>query len=141
MEKKSILRKLFFKRNIQGKGYKAESAACIYLSQRGYTIVERNFKNQTGYALGEIDIVTVKKDSLIFFEVKSGFSRNSSKHLPPELNITQDKLRKLHRIIHHYRKTHPQYIDMPFSLDALIVEYADSNSDTPHIRHLPNIFL
>ncbi|WP_238374582.1 MULTISPECIES: YraN family protein [Fervidobacterium] len=46
----------------------AEELAVKYLKEKGYKILEKNFK--TPY--GEIDIIANKKDIIIFVEVKSG---------------------------------------------------------------------
>lgn len=48
-------------------GESGESMACRYLSDNGYTIIERNFKTP----VGEVDIIAKKKGMLHFFEVKT----------------------------------------------------------------------
>lgn len=47
-------------------GNKGEDRAAIYLTQQGYSILERNYRSQQG----EIDIVAREKDLLVFVEVK-----------------------------------------------------------------------
>ncbi|MFH1873585.1 MAG: YraN family protein [Pseudomonadota bacterium] len=51
------------------KGKMGENAACAYLKQHGYKIIERNFRVR----IGEIDIIAQKDDILHFFEVKTRF--------------------------------------------------------------------
>lgn len=48
------------------KGASAENIACLYLSQQGIKIVERNYRTQRG----EIDIIAREDDTLIFVEVR-----------------------------------------------------------------------
>ncbi len=48
-------------------GAEAESIACSLLTQQGYRIVERNFRCRAG----ELDIVAVDGDVLVFVEVRS----------------------------------------------------------------------
>lgn len=54
-------------------GTEAEDQAARYLTQHGYTLVTRRFKAQKG----EIDLVALDGDTLVFVEVKerlTGFS-------------------------------------------------------------------
>lgn len=41
-------------------GYKAETAAVLFLRLKGYRILERNFKPPRGIGAGEIDIIAEK---------------------------------------------------------------------------------
>ena len=52
--------------NRRAYGNAGEDAACAYLMQRGWTILERNVRR----GRGEIDIVARKKDTVAFVEVK-----------------------------------------------------------------------
>jgi len=44
-----------------------EELACQYLEQKGFQIIERNYRSQ----LGEIDLIAFDKDFLVFIEVKN----------------------------------------------------------------------
>ena len=48
-------------------GKKGESLAVKYLKERGYTIVETNFR----YERAEIDVIAKEKNVLVFVEVKT----------------------------------------------------------------------
>ncbi|MBU0573596.1 MAG: YraN family protein [Candidatus Margulisiibacteriota bacterium] len=48
-------------------GAQGEEAACRYLEQKGFYIIERNFYSSHG----EIDIVAADNDFLVFVEVKN----------------------------------------------------------------------
>jgi putative endonuclease len=50
-----------------GKGARGEQSACRYLSEKGWTVIARNFRT----ARGEVDIVASRSDTLAFIEVKS----------------------------------------------------------------------
>jgi len=54
-------------------GRKGEDKACSWLMKSGYDIIERNYRVREG----EIDIVAVKEDSILFSEVKT---RNSDRY-------------------------------------------------------------
>ncbi|AIQ13367.1 YraN family protein [Paenibacillus durus] len=53
--------------NRKQKGRAAEEAAVLYLSAKGYAIVERNWRCRTG----EIDIIAEQGGRLVFVEVRS----------------------------------------------------------------------
>ena len=70
-----------------------ENLACEYLVNKGYKIIERNFRKPWG----EIDVIVKSKDkTLVFVEVKTIVYRQTSKILPEE-NLTKSKLIKLKR--------------------------------------------
>lgn len=74
--------------NTRVKGKYGEEKAIRYLSNNGYRIVEKNYRN----TFGEIDIVAREDDTIVFIEVKT---RNISSYGPPEAAVD---LRKQHRI-------------------------------------------
>ena len=69
-------------------GFKAESLACKLLQNKGYKILARNFRSK----FGEIDIVAMDGDVLVFVEVKA---RNNLKFGNPVESVTEDKIRKI----------------------------------------------
>lgn len=54
------------------KGKKGEALAKTFLINKGYTIVETNYKNK----IGEIDIIAKLNDIIIFVEVKTRTNLN-----------------------------------------------------------------
>ena len=77
----SVVKMWFNKRT----GNIGESIACNFLKQKGFKIVSTNFFAKGG----EIDIVALDKDVLVFVEVKT---RNSKKFGLPQEAITQTKI-------------------------------------------------
>jgi len=53
--------------NKQEKGNWGEELACHFLAQKGYVILERNFRSR----FGELDIVARDDDTLVFVEVRT----------------------------------------------------------------------
>ncbi len=94
-------------------GQKGEDLAVAHLQKNGYKIIERNFRK--GY--GEIDIVALHKNILVFIEVKT---RTSSQFGTPLEAITPWKLRTLIKTAQFYKLVHPK---LPESLriDAVSV--------------------
>lgn len=50
----------------QSKGRHAENQACLYLQQRGLSLVQRNYRCR----LGEVDLIMRHGDTLVFVEVR-----------------------------------------------------------------------
>ena len=76
-------------------GSKYEEIAAAHLERAGCTILERNFRCK----IGEIDIVAMDGDSLVFVEVKY---RNSSASGYPEEAVSLYKQQKISRTADYY---------------------------------------
>lgn len=72
-----------------------EEIAAQYLEKKGYRILKRNFRT----SFGEIDIIALDSDTLVFVEVKKKTSDRFG--LPGEM-ITPQKLRKIKRTAESY---------------------------------------
>jgi len=80
-------------------GKLGEDMACIYLSDNGFTIIERNWKC---YA-GEADIIAVEDGILVFVEVKT---RSESYLGLPEYAVTEEKRVRYEKIAICYLEKH-----------------------------------
>ncbi len=69
-------------------GKRGEDVACGFLTGKGHTIVQRNFRS--GHL--EIDIITLDRNGVHFVEVKS---RVAPAMVSPEENVTANKQRKV----------------------------------------------
>jgi putative endonuclease len=78
-------------------GREGEDAAVRYLSDRGLRVHERNFR----CAIGEIDIVCLDGDTIVFVEVRS---HSSQRFGLPQESITLRKRQKLTRLAQWYLK-------------------------------------
>ncbi len=114
-------------------GKKGESIAENYLRNRGYKIIERNFR--TKYA--EIDIVAKKDDTLIFIEVRSKSGGNFG---TPEETINKEKKWRL-------RQNAAGYINFKryegqYRIDVICVIFSKNESyEVERMNHYQNIFL
>ena len=109
---------------------KGEDMATAYLKKKGYQIVERNFRR--GY--GEIDIIAVKDNTLVFIEVKT---RTSNKFGSPLEAITPWKLASLTKTAQFYKVLHPHFPDS-MRIDAIAI-YINQQSGKEEIEHSKNI--
>ena len=74
-----------------------EDLATAYLEQKGYTIVERDWKS----GRRDIDIIAIDGNTVVFVEVKT---RKNSVFGEPEEAIDFHKLQNLQQAIDHYVK-------------------------------------
>ena len=112
------------------KGRRGEDLAVAFLLERGYRILQRNWRKKTG----EIDIIADKAGMLVFCEVKS--RRGSSFGAGAEAVDP----RKQHRII-QTALLYLQYfrlLDRPCRFDVIEIDFSGPN--LPAVHHIPNAF-
>lgn len=111
-------------------GDKGEKIAEKYLKEKGYKILDKNFRWKK---LGELDLVARKGAGVIFFEVKARMKKRLSEFMPED-NITFTKQKKLVKLSQIYLAK--KKIDLPWQIDILAIEIYRNN--TYDIRHLEN---
>ena len=108
-------------------GQRGEALAAAYLSDRGYTILHRNWRCPGG----ELDLIVEKEQTLIFVEVRS---RSSRRFGTPEESITPAKQKRLidlsYTFLQHEQPSHPYW-----RIDVVAI---DLNTTPPTITHLEN---
>jgi putative endonuclease len=82
-------------------GKRGEALAAEHLVARGYAILERNWR----CAIGEIDIVALDADEVVFVEVKT---RTSVTFGHPFEAITSVKLARMRRLATAWCEAHPE---------------------------------
>ncbi len=80
-------------------GQSGEELAVEFLKKHGFRILQTNFKSK----FGEIDIVAVDKNTLVFIEVKT---RSSREFGLPEEAVTARKLEHIRKTGEYYRFIH-----------------------------------
>ena len=124
------LRMLFRKQRtrLQQSGPKGEQLAEKFLKQKGYRIRARGFR-----ALGgEIDLIAVKNDILIFVEVKTATTPHFGQ---PEARVTPAKQAQIIKVAKAYLTQHPDHAAPRFDVIAI-----DLTQSRPVIRHYENAF-
>ena len=76
-------------------GQTGEKIATKYLLENNYRIVGRNFRTR----LGEIDIIAIDKDELVFIEVKT---RTTDKYGKPSEAVDYEKIKHILRVAEYY---------------------------------------
>ena len=110
-------------------GRYGEERAAVFLQDRGYEIIERNWRSQAG----EIDLIAKDKDRLVFVEVKT---RNGSGFGQPFEAITANKVARMRRLVAHWCAT-KQVSGVKVRLDAIAVLITGGKV---HIEHLKEVF-
>jgi len=108
---------MYNKRSI---GKKAESLAALFLKQKGFEIVERNYHAR----VGEIDIIAKDKKGIWHFvEVKS--RKVSSLYGRPEEAADQVKQEKIEQAVEIYLEER-DLENVAISLDLIVIEFNQS---------------
>ena len=108
-----------------------EAVAGRYLAERGLRILGCNYATP----LGEIDVVALDGETLVFVEVKT---RASAAGATPEEAVTASKRRKLTQLALAFMKQHGQ-MNRRCRFDVVAVTWPEA-ADTPHITHYPHAF-
>lgn len=111
-------------------GFKGEELASRYLISKGYKILQRNFSKR----YGEIDIVAIDNNTLVFIEVKT---RTSDDFGNPLEAITPWKLQSLIKTAQYYKLTHRNLPD-PLRIDAIGIKLT-SDGEVEKIELIKNI--
>lgn len=115
----------------RNRGTRGETLAAQFLTDKGYTIVERNYRDRV--SRGEIDLIARHLDFLIFVEVKAG-----QRHAfgPPETWVDIRKQRRVIRTATRYVQEHSLY-ETACRFDVIGITFEMSQ---PRITHIENAF-
>lgn len=111
-------------------GKKGEDIAVAFLKNKGWKILERNFRKQ----YGEIDIIAIDKSEkepiLVFVEVKT---RTSNLYGTPLEAITHWKIKPLEKTMQLYLAEHT-HLPQLLRIDAIAVTMPEET-----VEHVENI--
>ena len=114
-------------------GRSGESLVAANLEAGGWTIVGRNWRTRRG----EIDIIALEADTLVFIEVKT-WPRGEAEDLA--LVIGYGKQKRMVETAKCFLDTHRQYNGMYIRFDVILVT-SDPLRDGPTVlRHLKDAF-
>ncbi len=102
-----------------------EDLAAAFLEEKGYTIIERNWKS--GHH--DLDIVAKDGSTLVIVEVKT---RRNRLYGNPEEAIDYRKRRSLLSAINHYTKSHRIYSNVRFDIISIVGNIGEK-SEIDHI--------
>ncbi len=112
----------------RAKGTLAEQIAADHLESRGYRIIERNFLCR----VGEIDIIAMDREELVFVEVRARYSRNT---VDPVYSVNRTKQRKIIKAALVYLSGHSE-TPPPMRFDVAVVDMRGARS----VEVIPHAF-
>lgn len=112
-------------------GNRSERAASLFLRQLGYRILQHNFSCN----LGEIDIIALDDGCIIFVEVRSTESADTS---GPALSVDRRKQQKLTKLAQFYLKA-KRLTGCAARFDVLAISWP-AHAPEPLIVHYENAF-
>lgn len=112
-------------------GRQGEDAAARYLEKSGYLLLHRNYCSR----LGEIDIVAVDRDVLVFVEVRS---RSSEDYGLAQESITGRKKLKLRQLAWQFLKAEGK-TDRSCRFDVVAILF-DREGRLKKLDHIVNAF-
>lgn len=112
-------------------GTRSERSAARYLRKLGYRILVRNYT----CPLGEIDLIALDGDCIVFVEVRS---TERGEAIRPAASVDRGKQERLTRLALHFLKGH-RLLNHAARFDVLAVSWP-ADRDEPTITHYPNAF-
>ncbi len=111
-------------------GDSGENTACNFLRNKGYKILQRNYRKKCG----EIDIIAEENDELVFIEVKT---RSSSDYGSPLAAVTPRKQQQIIKTAQTYL-TETDNFDRAARFDVIAILQNDKTS--PQIEQIIGAF-
>ena len=96
-------------------GDKGEKLAAYYLEQKGYTILETNYR----YKRTEIDLIGLKDSTIVFFEVKV---RSSTDYGYPEEAVSENQTKRIITAAEHYMENRSWDKNIRFDIIAITLK-------------------
>jgi putative endonuclease len=114
----------------QHTGNKGENYATDLLIEKNFTIIKRNYH----FGHGEIDIIAMDNETLVFVEVKT---RKNLEFGDPIQGVTKGKQRQIRKIAEGYlMENNITDIDCRFDVIGILLR----GSEAPKIEHIENAF-
>lgn len=109
-------------------GQRGEKLALEYLIERGYIILERNYRS----GKNEIDIIARNSGEVVFIEVKT---RSTDVFCEPETAVTKEKQRAIIKVANSYILRNNINEEARFDIIAIV-----TNENGTKINHIINAF-
>lgn len=114
-------------------GQCGEQVVARWLEKKGYVILARNWRVPTG----EIDIIALEGDVLVFVEVKTMLNVTIESL---DLVVGKHKQIKIAKTAKHFLQNNRQYYKMLMRFDVIVLKSNPFMSPHPNIWHIKNAF-
>ncbi|MDD5226738.1 MAG: YraN family protein [Candidatus Omnitrophica bacterium] len=111
-------------------GERGERAACVFLKEHGYEILEKNYKCK----IGEIDVIARRHGRLAFVEIKT---RTSAQFGIPQEAVHLRKQEKIFKISQWYMKE-KKLAKTPIAFDVVAILWREG--EAPEMRLIVDAF-
>jgi putative endonuclease len=108
-------------------GRDGEERAAAYLAARGFHILARNVRASAG----EIDLVALDDDTLVFCEIRTRRSGGQGGALE---SVTPAKQRQVVRVAEHFLARHPRLQARPIRFDVVAIDVRGDAVEVVHVR-------
>ena len=126
MSKRSYLSSFFNKKPLSI-GNKAEKFALLFLKKQGLTFIDKNFF----YRRGEIDLIMMDKQQLVFIEVRY---RKSKKYGSALESVTQQKQQRIIKTSQYFLLKNKQYRQSALRFDVIAFQKDISTASMTWIK-------
>lgn len=117
------------------KGQRGEEIASIYLTRKGFRIIEKNFSTR----FGEIDLIGINKDRLVFIEVKLKIGDMFG---TPEEMVNRRKLLQVQNTALAYMQKNTEIaVKYPLRQIDVVAIVLGSSGDVIRIEHYESVEL
>ena len=114
-------------RDRQRCGREGEARAAAFLAARGFTILARNVRAPAG----EIDLVALDGDTVVFCEIRTRRSRGQGGALE---SVTPAKQRQVVRVAEWLLATQPALAQRAIRFDVVAIDLRDDDAVIEHVR-------
>lgn len=113
-------------------GDAGEKIAEKYLREKGYEIIDRNYRKP----YGEIDLIAKKDRVLVFIEVKTRDMKHVHNFLP-EQSVNKSKTRKIKKVCRVYLLEKKYSPDQEWQIDIIAISI-NIESRKARVKHMEN---
>ncbi len=108
-----------------------EEQALKYVETHGYSVLFKNWKS----AHGELDLICLRNDMLVFVEVKT---RSTTNFGWPEEAVTKLKQEHLVNSAMAFLDEHTHYLNSPWQIDVIAILVDPKNWNNFHLKQYEN---
>lgn len=116
-----------------GRGLRAERLAAKMLADKGYRIIATNFRSRPG----EIDIVALADELIVFVEVKQ---RTGGRYGRAEEAVDSAKVQRILQTADVFIAEHPEHADRIWRLDLVAITL-NRDGTVEHLEHIENLIV
>lgn len=112
-------------------GKSNEDVALMYLQQKGYRLIDRNWHRW----IGELDLIMQADEAIVFVEVRSKKGGLGTDLLQAAESVNAEKRQHIRRLATLFIQEHADYRDLVCRFDVVTVTWTDALATLPRVEH------